>query len=68
VTGLGLTKAQLDLLLSVDADIWRQEAALIPPFYEKFGDRTPAALWAEYDALVQRLNAPVRKPAMAAAG
>jgi phosphoenolpyruvate carboxykinase (GTP) len=68
VTGLGLTKAQLDLLLSVDADSWRQEAALIPPFYEKFGDRTPAALWAEYDALVQRLNAPVRKPVMAAAG
>jgi phosphoenolpyruvate carboxykinase (GTP) len=67
VTGLGLTDAQLNLLLSVDADIWRQEAALIPPFYEKFGDRTPAALWAEYEALVQRLNAPATKPAMAAA-
>jgi len=67
VTGLGLTDAQLNLLLSVDADIWRQEAALIPPFYEKFGDRTPPALWAEYEVLVQRLNAATRKTAMAAA-
>jgi len=58
---------QLELLLSVDPSIWRQEAALIPPFYEKFGDHTPAALWAEYEALVQRLNAPAHKPAMAAA-
>jgi phosphoenolpyruvate carboxykinase (GTP) len=65
--GLGLTDAQLALLLNVDVDIWRKEAALIPPFYEKFGDRMPAALWAEYEALVQRLDAPVRKPAMAAA-
>jgi phosphoenolpyruvate carboxykinase (GTP) len=67
VSGLGLTKAQLDLLLTVDADIWRQEAALVPAFYERFGDRMPAALWAELDALVERLGAPARKPAMAAA-
>jgi len=67
VTGLGLTKAQLDLLLTVDAEIWKQEAALIPAFYEKFGDHTPAALWAEYEGLVQRLNAPAHKAAMVAA-
>jgi phosphoenolpyruvate carboxykinase (GTP) len=67
VSGLGLTQAQLDLLLTVDADIWRQEAALTPAFYERFGDHMPAALWAEMDTLVARLGAPVRKPAMAAA-
>jgi phosphoenolpyruvate carboxykinase (GTP) len=68
VSDLGLTQAQLDLLLTVDADIWRQEAALVPAFYERFGDRLPTALWAELDALVARLGAPARKPAMAAAG
>jgi phosphoenolpyruvate carboxykinase (GTP) len=67
VSGLGLSKAQLDLLLTVDADIWRQEAALVPAFYERFGDHLPAALWAELEALVARLGAPARKPAMAAA-
>jgi phosphoenolpyruvate carboxykinase (GTP) len=63
VEGLGLTQDQLDLLLTVDADIWRQEAALIPPFYEKFGDHTPKALWEEYESLVSRLGEPARKPA-----
>ena len=68
VAGLDLSQAQLDLLLTVDADIWRQEAALIPPFYERFGERLPAALWAEYDALVERLQAAsAHKPAMEAA-
>ncbi|CAN7382244.1 phosphoenolpyruvate carboxykinase (GTP) [Phenylobacterium sp. LjRoot219] len=65
VSGLNLTAEQINLLLSVDPEIWRQEAALIPPFYEKFGDRTPKALWAEYEALVKRLSA--ASPAMAAA-
>src|SRR5258705_15209 len=67
VSGLGLTKAQLDLLLTVDADIWRQEAALVPAFYERFRERLPAALWAELEGLVARLGEPARKPAMAAA-
>ena len=65
VGGLSLNPEQLELLLSVDPSIWRQEAALIPPFYEKFGDRLPEALWAEYHALVSRLQA--AQPAMAAA-
>jgi phosphoenolpyruvate carboxykinase (GTP) len=67
VSGLGLSQDQLDLLLTVDRDIWRQEAALIPPFYQQFGDRLPAGLWDEYEALVERLQPPVRTQAMAAA-
>ncbi|HEY8615964.1 phosphoenolpyruvate carboxykinase (GTP) [Phenylobacterium sp.] len=63
VEGLGLTQEQLDLLLTVDADIWRQEAALIPPFYEKFGDHTPKALWDEYESLVARLGESVKRSA-----
>lgn len=64
VSDLGLTDAQLALLLTVDADIWRQEAALIPPFYEKFGEHLPKALWTEYEGLLQRLGEPARRPAM----
>jgi len=55
VTGLSLTPEQLSLLLTVDPEIWREEAALIPPAYEKFGDRLPAELWAQHKALVARL-------------
>ncbi|RAK60838.1 phosphoenolpyruvate carboxykinase (GTP) [Phenylobacterium hankyongense] len=67
VSGLSLSEDQLELLLTVDADIWRQEAALIPPFYEKFGEHLPAALWTEYRALVERLSQTARQPEMAAA-
>jgi len=55
IAGLGLTPAQIKLLLDVDIDVWREEATLIPPDYEKFGDRLPAALWEEYEALLARL-------------
>ena len=34
-----------------------EEAALIPADYEKFGDRLPAALWAQHEALLHRLAA-----------
>jgi phosphoenolpyruvate carboxykinase (GTP) len=67
VEGLDLTQAQLDLLLSVDPAVWLEEAALIRPHYEKFGERLPPALWAEYEALLQRLKTATRSPAMAAA-
>lgn len=55
LTGLELSGAQLDLLLTVDPAIWREEAALIPPAYEKFGERLPTALWEQLDALNARL-------------
>jgi phosphoenolpyruvate carboxykinase (GTP) len=56
VSGLGLTDAQLDLLLTVNKDVWREEASLIPAFFEKFGDRTPKALWDQHAALTKRLS------------
>ncbi|WP_029912784.1 phosphoenolpyruvate carboxykinase (GTP) [Caulobacter sp. UNC358MFTsu5.1] len=55
LTGLDLTDAQLDLLLTVDPEIWRAEAALIPPAYETFGPRLPPALWEQLAALGARL-------------
>ncbi|AUG79437.1 phosphoenolpyruvate carboxykinase [Kitasatospora sp. MMS16-BH015] len=54
--GLDLTQEDLDLLLTVDADIWRQEAALVPAHLELFGEHTPTELWDEYRALVKRLG------------
>src|SRR5262245_47323695 len=44
VSGLTLGDAELDQLLCVDAQVWRNEAALIPPAYEAFGERLPAGL------------------------
>ncbi|MGW6913763.1 phosphoenolpyruvate carboxykinase (GTP) [Kitasatospora sp. NPDC054939] len=56
LTGLELSKEDLDLLFTVDADIWRQEAALVPAHLELFGDHTPKELWDEYRDLVARLG------------
>ncbi|NSC23607.1 phosphoenolpyruvate carboxykinase (GTP) [Streptomyces albus subsp. chlorinus] len=54
--GLGLGEAELDFLLAVDRDVWRDEAARIPEHLNTFGDHTPKALWDEYRALVERLG------------
>jgi phosphoenolpyruvate carboxykinase (GTP) len=56
LSGLDLTDEQLDLLLTVDPEIWKQEAELMVPDYEKFGDHLPAALWDEHKALLARLD------------
>jgi phosphoenolpyruvate carboxykinase (GTP) len=55
LTGLSISDAALETLLSVDPEVWAEEAALIPDAYAKFGDRLPAELWSQYEALVQRL-------------
>jgi len=39
----------------------------VPAFYERFGERLPAALWAELEALKARLDAPAATSAMVAA-
>jgi phosphoenolpyruvate carboxykinase (GTP) len=65
--GLGLTDAQLNMLTTIDAEVWTEEASLIPAFFEKFGDRLPARLWAEHEALTTRLASGVKKEAVVAA-
>src|SRR5918999_390294 len=54
--GLDIGDDDLDALLSVDPEVWKQEAALVPPFFDKFGDHLPKELWDEYKALVNRLG------------
>jgi len=65
LSGLDLTEAQLATLLDVDVEVWTEEAALIPAFYGRFGDRLPKALWNQHAALVERLERE-RASAMAA--
>ncbi|SDI82523.1 phosphoenolpyruvate carboxykinase (GTP) [Nonomuraea jiangxiensis] len=54
--GLDLSDEDLRTLLSVDREVWREEAALIPAHFEKFGSHLPKRLWEEYNALVDRLG------------
>ncbi|HVE98683.1 MAG TPA: phosphoenolpyruvate carboxykinase (GTP) [Mycobacteriales bacterium] len=54
--GLDVADADLDLLLSVDTEIWKQEAGLIPEFFEQFGSHLPQELRDEHAALVKRLD------------
>jgi phosphoenolpyruvate carboxykinase (GTP) len=55
-SGLDISDADLDVLLSVDRETWKQEAGLIPAHFERFGDHLPKELWAEYQALLDRLE------------
>jgi phosphoenolpyruvate carboxykinase (GTP) len=54
--GLELDEKDLEFLLTVDKEIWREEAALVPEHLNTFGDHTPKELWDEYRALVKRLG------------
>jgi phosphoenolpyruvate carboxykinase (GTP) len=56
IDGLPLAPGALDELLSVDEDEWRAELPLIEEHYAVFGDRLPAALHDELDALAKRLT------------
>ncbi|MFE7130748.1 phosphoenolpyruvate carboxykinase (GTP) [Streptomyces sp. NPDC057638] len=54
--GLELSAGDLEFLLTVDEEVWREEAALVPEHLNTFGDHTPKELWDEYRALVARLG------------
>nr|WP_316628962.1 phosphoenolpyruvate carboxykinase (GTP) [uncultured Brevundimonas sp.] len=56
LSGLTLTPEQMAILLDVDTGVWAEEAALIPDFYRRFGERLPTALWDQHAALVARLD------------
>ncbi|MEV4577265.1 phosphoenolpyruvate carboxykinase (GTP) [Nonomuraea jabiensis] len=54
--GLDLSEEDLHTLLSVDKEVWREETALIPAHFDKFGSHLPKELWDEYNALLDRLG------------
>jgi len=55
-SGLDLTDEQLDMLLTVDNEVWREEAALMPASYDKLGDAVPQVLWDQHETLTKRLE------------
>jgi phosphoenolpyruvate carboxykinase (GTP) len=56
-TGLNLTRADVEELLSVDVEGWLAEVPLIKQHFAKFGAHLPEGLNAEVKALEERLKA-----------
>jgi phosphoenolpyruvate carboxykinase (GTP) len=54
--GLTLPPADLDTLLSVDAEGWLREIPQVRAYYAQFGDKLPAELPRQLDQLEQRLR------------
>ncbi len=56
IDGLDLSEADLKAALEVDPEEWAAEIPLIESWFARFGDKLPTVLWAELDALKQRLD------------
>ncbi|MBR4282974.1 MAG: phosphoenolpyruvate carboxykinase (GTP), partial [Clostridia bacterium] len=56
VEGIDISEENLKDILSVDAEIWREEAKGITEFYEMFGDHLPAELADQLAQLKARLG------------
>ena len=54
--GTDVSPETLRELLSVDQELWKQEAAGIEEFYQKFGSKLPAALKEELETLKHNLQ------------
>jgi phosphoenolpyruvate carboxykinase (GTP) len=55
VDGLDLSPADLDAALAVDPEAWKRELPGIRQYFAEFGDRLPARLVEQLDALEARL-------------
>jgi phosphoenolpyruvate carboxykinase (GTP) len=56
-SGLQISEADLEVLLSVNPATWQHEAELIGEHLATFGRHLPEQLWEEHDALLERLKA-----------
>jgi phosphoenolpyruvate carboxykinase (GTP) len=56
VSGLSVSREDLEAVLRVDPDEWRAEIPQVTEWFAKFGDKLPTVLWAELDALKARLG------------
>ncbi|MBQ9514071.1 MAG: phosphoenolpyruvate carboxykinase (GTP) [Clostridia bacterium] len=52
----GITENTVEDLLSIDKDAWTKETEGIESFYKEIGERVPAELHAQLDALKKNLN------------
>ena len=57
IKGLDIGAGVMDKLFSVDRNEWIEEIKGHKEFFEKFGERLPAAIWEEYRSLEKRLKA-----------
>jgi len=57
VEGLDLPEGTYEKLFELDPDAWSAEADLTKEYFDQFGDKVPAALYAELDALRARIDA-----------
>src|SRR5215475_9357506 len=55
LTGLDVSRDDIESVLHVDADEWKAEIPQVVEWFEKFGEKLPGVLWAELDALKARL-------------
>ncbi len=56
LSGLEQPASDVALALEVRTDEWAAEIPQITEWFDKFGDKLPAVLWSELDALKARLN------------
>lgn len=56
ISGLDVDDAAMQALLRVDVEEWKRDVPAIREYFDTFGDRVPAALYRELDALEQRLD------------
>lgn len=56
LSGLNLSNEALGLLLSIDVEAWKQEAAYIREYLELFGAKLPQEIRNELEALEERLK------------
>ena len=57
LAGLDIAPETMAKLLEVDVEGWTAQLPQIREHYAKFGEKLPAELHAQVDALEQRLNA-----------
>jgi phosphoenolpyruvate carboxykinase (GTP) len=55
LSGLSVTRDDLEAALAVDPAEWRTEVTQVTEWFTSLGERVPGALWAELDALKARL-------------
>ena len=55
VSGLDMTREQVEQALAVKPEEWREEIPQITEWFEKFGDKLPSTMWDELEILKSRL-------------
>jgi phosphoenolpyruvate carboxykinase (GTP) len=54
--GLGISKSDLDQLVTVDRESWKANLKSQGDYFDKFGDHLPSGIKQEHKALAERLK------------